>query len=75
MTADELEDLAQQAAERRLAVATSVLFDEEDELAAAELTAPYCGCDTCIVREVVAAAWPYLFRLSNHPDTVPPDLP
>lgn len=22
--------------------------------------APYCGCDTCIVREVLSAAWPVI---------------
>ena len=33
---------------------------------------PFCGCDTCVVREVIDAAWPYLYRLAHHPDTVAP---
>lgn len=74
MTVD-YEHLAQRSAEERLAVATAVLFDDEDQLASVELAAPYCGCDTCVVREVISAAWPYLYRLAHEPDVDVPDLP
>lgn len=23
-------------------------------------TAPYCGCETCVIREVLSAAWPVI---------------
>lgn len=62
MTTYELEQAAQKAAEARLAAATEVLFDESD--LPVELAGPYCGCDTCIVREVIDAAWPYLKELA-----------
>ena len=71
MTAYELEQAAQRAAEIRLAAASDMLFhDEEGEPDGQdhpewdEISAPYCGCDTCIVREVIDAAWPYLKRLA-----------
>lgn len=81
MTPDDLEHEAQQAAEHRLRVCATVLFEDETDEdivpsdAADQLAGPYCGCDTCVVREVVDAAWPWLYRLAHHPDTVPPALP
>lgn len=70
-TAFELEQAAQRAAEIRLAAASDMLFhDEEGEPDGLdhpewdEVSAPYCGCDTCIVREVIDAAWPYLKQLA-----------
>ncbi len=62
MTISELEQAAQRAAEARLAAATDALFDESD--AFVDLAGPYCGCDTCVVREVIDAAWPYLKELA-----------
>ena len=45
---------AQRRAEEHLAACEEALHDELPESPA---TAPYCGCDTCMVREVLAAAW------------------
>jgi hypothetical protein len=52
------EQLAQAAAERRLAYCNAVMYADEDD-------APYCGCDTCIVREVLDAAWPHMLALAR----------
>lgn len=62
MTTSELEQAAQKAAEARLGAATEALFDERDT--PIDLAGPYCGCDTCVVREVIDAAWPYLRQLA-----------
>lgn len=75
MNIDELNRFIQQASEHRLAHCVDELhanLDEFDE--PCECFAPFCGCDTCVVREVIDAAWPYLYRLAHHPDTVPPEL-
>lgn len=70
-TVVELEQRAQQLAERRLAYANALLFDEEDEDTAAaefpgeELAGPYCGCETCIVREVLHAAYPAMLEIAR----------
>lgn len=75
---------AQRAAEKRLEVANEWLWlDEEGEFAGdhdgarvgPELAGPYCGCDTCLVREVLDAAWPHLYRLAHDPDTPVPYWP
>jgi hypothetical protein len=71
MTATELERKIQQAAEARLAYCGEVLFAEENDEEPGppgedqEPCAPYCGCDTCIVREVLDAAWPYMLELAR----------
>lgn len=66
-----LEGQAQRAAEDRLEACNDMLWAEEDgepdwrdhpEWDA--ISAPYCGCDTCVVREVIDAAWPYLKQLA-----------
>jgi hypothetical protein len=69
---------AQRAGERRLMSANDDLwaedngevFDGEDET-----DGPYCGCDTCVVREVLSAAWPYMYRLAHEPDVDVPEVP
>ena len=66
---EDIEREAQKAAEHRLMVAGEFLYDDG---AGEELDGLYCGCDTCIVREVLSAAWPYLYALAHHPDTEPP---
>lgn len=80
----DLDTQAQRAAEERLATANEWLWlDEDGEHAglhdearpAPELSGPYCGCDTCLVREVLHAAWPYLYRLAHDPDTPVPYWP
>lgn len=51
-------ELAQRAAEARLELADNDLDNEpgtQDDLAG-----PYCGCYTCVIREVLDAAWPHL---------------
>lgn len=63
---------AHQAAEERLEAAFLVLAAEEDdepiepavvEAAAGQLSAPFCGCTTCLIREVLDAAYPHIARL------------
>lgn len=66
---------AQKAAEVRLDAAFLVMaveegFDEGEEVdhadyeaAAAQLAGPFCGCTTCVVREVLDAAAPDMARL------------
>jgi hypothetical protein len=68
-----LETSAQEAAERRLAACTAILYEDEreeeeevdGELANEQPAGPYCGCDTCIVREVLDAAWPFMVELAR----------
>jgi hypothetical protein len=70
------EQLAQAAAERRLAYLTAMLYVEEEgvdgdvadieaEFPDERSAGPYCGCDTCIVREVLDAAWPHILELAR----------
>lgn len=57
---------AQRAAEARLADVDDRYWRavDGDETAWDDFdgTAPYCGCDTCLVREIPSAAWPHLER-------------
>lgn len=54
---------AQRAAEERL-VAITEAEEALDENPEAEVDypacAPFCGCETCVVREVLDAAWPVI---------------
>jgi hypothetical protein len=67
------EAAAQKAAEERLAYCNAQLYEDEiedgNELPAPgegqEPCGPFCGCDTCIVREVLDAAWPHLLELAR----------
>jgi hypothetical protein len=68
---EEIEKAAQAAAEQRLYEASEFLNEEND---GSTLAALFCGCETCVIREVLEAAWPYLYRLAHHPDTQVPDL-
>ena len=70
MTVDELEQKIQKVAEQRLMEGWEFVHEEND---GETLTGPFCGCDTCVVREVVTAAWPYLYELAHHPDTDRPE--
>lgn len=71
MTLDEIMNLereAQKAAEQRLSDAHERFYaEQEDGLDVWEgwEGGAFCGCDTCIVREVIDAAWPYLERLGH----------
>jgi hypothetical protein len=52
---------AQAAAEAHLARCSEALWAEsEGEPAESPACAPFCGCDTCVVREVLWAAWQVL---------------
>jgi hypothetical protein len=59
---DALAGRAQQAAEDHLAACEAALWREEEGEDGPESPAhaPYDGCDTCMVREVLAAVWPIL---------------
>lgn len=52
--------LAQRAAEERLNALDDNLLDDVPLPPGIEPVAPYCGCRTCEVREILAAAWPFL---------------
>lgn len=52
------DDRAQQAAEAHLEACWAYEHGETDE--APDFAAPFCGCTTCMVREVLHAAWPHL---------------
>jgi hypothetical protein len=70
----DLEKLAQRAAEQRIHQVQDDLWrSEEDE--DFEADSLYCGCDTCGVREILDAAWPYLYALAHHPDVEAPEIP
>lgn len=53
---------AQQLAEAHLIACSEAMYDayEDEEPPESPAFGPYCGCDTCIVREVLASAWPAL---------------
>jgi len=53
--------LAQRAAEAHLAACYEALYacEEGDETAESPACAPFCGCETCVVRETLHAAWPF----------------
>ena len=59
MTDEQASVKVQAAAEERLREATAFMQDEGD---GENLSAPFCGCDTCVVREVIDAALPTLRR-------------
>jgi hypothetical protein len=57
--------VAQRAAERHLAACQEAMYESEEEAdpdkwPESPASAPFCGCDTCVVREVLYIAWPIL---------------
>ena len=71
---DDIERLsrnAQRSAEARLFDCMDGLYDDESGDSA---VGAFCGCYTCIVREVLDAAWPWLYEAATHPDVIPPVL-
>lgn len=58
----------QTAAEAHLAGVNEALLLEEEGQTDVDnpAFAPYCGCDTCTVREVLAGAWPVIAELAEH---------
>ena len=69
LTTEEIEQIAQRAAEGRLMRAWEFLNEENDGSA---LAGVFCGCETCVIREILDAAWPALYELAHHPDTPKP---
>jgi hypothetical protein len=59
--------LAQAAAEKHLAACFEAYwsYEEGGEEISSPAIAPFDGCDTCIVREVLWAAWPYLEEIAR----------
>lgn len=54
---------AQKAAEAHLAACEEAQFaweENADSEVESPASAPFCGCNTCVVREVLFAAWPIL---------------
>ena len=49
--------LAQKRAEKHLAACMEALDDDE---IGSPASAPFCGCNTCVIREVLWAVWPLL---------------
>lgn len=53
---------AHQAAEAHLEQCWAALADEEgpgdEEIPWPETAGPFCGCETCVIREALHAAWP-----------------
>jgi len=62
----DLQHDAQQAAELRLLTAVDMLMADSAEWQPEwdDLAGPFCGCDTCVVREVLDAAWPFLRQVA-----------
>ena len=58
---------AQRAAEEHLEACMMVLWAQDQApegmpIPESPASAPFCGCDTCVVREVLHAAWTILER-------------
>jgi hypothetical protein len=53
---------AHAAAEEHLYACHEALRAEEDDVEGVDspASAPFCGCETCEVREILFAAWPFL---------------
>ncbi len=61
---------AHDAAEQHLKACWEAFYAQEDcetdEVIASSAFGPFCGCDTCVVREVLAAAWPVIEKHFAH---------
>jgi hypothetical protein len=61
----------QRACEKHLAACFAALYAEDNMMDEPEphdevdILAPFCGCETCTVREVLHAARPYFARLAE----------
>lgn len=53
---------AHQKAHERMRECMKVVYDDDDE-AAENLSAPFCGCDVCVIREVIDSAY---WSLAEH---------
>lgn len=72
MTGAELETAMQRACEARVVEMQDALFEDGS---GDGLSGLYCGCVTCDVREILSAAWPFMYRLARLPDTEEPVFP
>lgn len=61
---DGLDLQAQRAAEEHLTACWQWLDSEDDDGPELDMAGPFCGCETCLVRETLHAAWPFLKRLA-----------
>jgi hypothetical protein len=52
---------ASDAAEEHLSLCFESLDDPSVQI---ETAGPFCGCNTCVVREVIAKSWPYMRLLA-----------
>lgn len=64
--------LAQKAAEAHLSACWEAYYAEEEgenleDLPESPACAPFCGCETCVVREVLFAAWPIIEQANAEP--------
>lgn len=64
------ETAAQRAAEAHLAACQDAMFeafqiDDPQAWPASPSIGPFCGCDTCVVREILHAAWPELMKAAR----------
>lgn len=64
--------LAQKAAEEHLSACWEAYWAEEEsesleDLPESPACAPFCGCETCVVREVLFAAWPIIEQATTEP--------
>lgn len=65
---------AHRAAEAHLEACWEALMDETEggDGDWPDVAAPFCGCHTCEVREVLHAAWPYAMRARFSETTADP---
>jgi hypothetical protein len=68
-----LEQQAQHAAEARIMACMDELHEDDEELMETVACAPFCGCYTCIVREIIDAAWPALYEIAHSPIVPKPE--
>lgn len=63
----ELETEAQRAGEAHLGACEQAMYETEETGEEADSSAGglFCGCRTCVVREVLQAAWPPLLELAR----------
>lgn len=64
-----LEQAAQRGAEERIAALRELVYDDADfddpRWNEVDQAGPFCGCDTCEVREILDAAWPHLLEAAR----------
>lgn len=61
----DFEVVLQRACENHLAACNEALFEEGevkdiDDAPPSPAFGPFCGCDTCVVREILHVAWPMI---------------